>query len=91
MLKSPAQPVPPADVLGLQALAHVMADPEMGPRFLALTGLDPAALRARADEPALLAEVIGFLAAREGDLVAAAHALGVPAPALAAAGETLAR
>ncbi|GGI90624.1 hypothetical protein GCM10007973_28700 [Polymorphobacter multimanifer] len=91
MLKMPPQAVPPADVLGLQALAHVIADADMGPRFLALTGLDPAALRTRAGEPALLAEVIGFLAARESDLVAAAEALGVPAAALAAAGERLQR
>ncbi len=91
MLRTPSAAVPPADVIGLQALAHVIGDPDMGPRFLALTGLDPAALRARAGEPALLAEVIGFLAARESDLVAAAEALGVPAAALAGAGETLAR
>jgi hypothetical protein len=89
MRETPFTALPAPEILGLQALAHVVADPEMGPRFLALTGLDPAALRARAGEAALLAEVIGFLAAREADLVAAADALGVSAAALAAAGERL--
>jgi hypothetical protein len=35
-------------VQALQALAHVAGDEDMGPRFLALTGMDADALRANA-------------------------------------------
>lgn len=81
---------PPDDVLALQALAHVAGHPELGPRFLTLTGLDAADLRARAADPALLAEVIAFLSAHESNLTEAAESLGVPPAALAAAGARLA-
>ena len=76
-------------VLGLQALGHVAGDPDLGPRFLALSGLDSAGLRAGAGEPALLAAVIDFLCARESDLVACAEAMAVTPAALVAAGAAL--
>lgn len=79
-----------ATVTGLRALAHVAGDPDLGARFLALSGLDAAGLRARADDPALLAAVIAFLAAREPDLVACADALDLSPQALVAAGTSLA-
>jgi hypothetical protein len=82
-------PAPDAEVLALGALAHVVADADLGPRFLAVTGLDPASLRARAGEPGLLAALLAFLAAHEADLLATAAALGVPPAALAAAARTL--
>jgi hypothetical protein len=77
-------------VLGLQALAHVAGHEELGPRFLALTGLDAADLRARAGESPVLAAVLGFLASHETDLIAVADTLGVKPEALAAAGRALA-
>lgn len=80
-----------APVLALQALAHVAGDDDLLPRFLALSGLDAATLRARAQDPQLLAALIAFLAARESDLVACAGAIGVPPAALAAAGPLLLR
>ena len=70
------------DTLLLQALAHIIADPALRDRFLALTGLDGAGLRARAGEPATLAAVEAFLAGHEPDLLAVAHALGVEPSAL---------
>lgn len=79
------------DVLALQALAAIIACPDLGPRFLALTGLDADALRARAGEPALLGEVIGFLSGHEASLTRIAQEIGVSPAALAAAGERLAR
>lgn len=79
-----------AEVVALQALAHVAADPDLAPRFLALSGLDAAGLRASADDPQLLAALIDFLAARETDLIAAASAIGITPQALAAAGRQLA-
>ena len=82
--------VPPL-VAGLQALGHVAGDADLGPRFLALSGLDADGLRAGAGDPALLAAVIDFLAAREADLVACADALALTPAALVAAGAALAR
>jgi hypothetical protein len=76
-------------VIGLQLLAHIVADPELGARFLALTGLGPDDLRARAADAGTLAALIDFLAARDADLVAAADAIGVPPPAIVAAGVAL--
>lgn len=71
-----------ADALALAALAWTVAEPSRAERLLALTGLDPAGLRARAGEPALLGAVLGFLESHEPDLIACADALGVPPEAL---------
>jgi len=68
--------------LALGALGWVVADPDRSGRLLALTGLDPAELRARAGEPVLLAAVLAFLEAHEADLVACADALSVAPEAL---------
>lgn len=76
-------------VLALQALAHVAGDADLGPRFLALSGLDAATLRARAGDPATLAAVIEFLQGRESDLVACADAIGAKPEALVRAGAAL--
>lgn len=62
-------------VVGLSALGWAVADDARAQRLLALTGIDPAHLRAAAGEPALLAEVIRFLEAHEPDLIACANAL----------------
>ncbi len=86
-----AVPTPAPPVLALQALAHVAGDEDLLPRFLALSGLDAAALRAGAGDPQLLAALIEFLAGRESDLIACADALGVPPAVLAAAGPALLR
>ena len=66
-----------ADSLALAALGWTVAEPSRAERLLALTGLDPADLRARAGEPALLAAVLGFLESHEPDLMACAAALDV--------------
>jgi hypothetical protein len=77
------------EVLGLQALAHVAGHEDLGPRFLALSGIDAESLRARAGEAPVLAAVIEFLASHEADLLAVAAALGVKPEALIAAGQSL--
>jgi len=94
---NPATMTPPASakpvdsqILALQALAHVAGNEDLGPRFLALTGLDAAGLRAAASDPALLAAVLEFLAAHEADLLRVAEALSVRPAALAAAARQLA-
>jgi hypothetical protein len=84
---------PPADtnpqVLALQALAWMLGDPARAQRLLDVTGLDPADLRARAGDPAVLAAALGFLQAHQPDLVSCAEALGVAPERLVAAQEAL--
>ena len=65
-----------AAALALSALAWTLADQARAERLLALTGLSPADLRARATEPSVLAAVLGFLENHEPDLLACAAALG---------------
>jgi Protein of unknown function (DUF3572) len=85
---------PPADtnpqVLALQALAWMLGDSARAQRLLDVTGLDPADLRARAGDPAVLAAALAFLQAHQPDLVACAESLGVPPERLVAAQEALA-
>jgi hypothetical protein len=78
-----------AAACALQALAWTLGEQGRAERLLALTGLDPAELRARAGDPALLAAVLGFLESHEPDLVACAEALGVAPEALIAARRSL--
>ena len=85
-------PSPDEDaVLALSALVWTLDEPARAARLLALTGLDPADLRARAGEPAVLAATIGFLAAYEPDLIACAAALKVEPARLASLQEGLQR
>jgi hypothetical protein len=74
-----------ATVLALGALAWILGDTARAERLLALTGLDPAALRASAENPSTLAAILDFLAAHEPDLIACAAALGQTPAALIAA------
>lgn len=69
-----------AMTIGLHALGWVITDTDRAQRMLAVTGLDPDDLRARAGDPALLAAILAFLEAHEPDLIACATALDV-APA----------
>lgn len=80
-----------AEALALRALVWTLGDSIRSTRLLDLTGLDPAELRARAGEPALLAATLGFLEAHEPDLVACAEALEVTPAALVAARAELER
>ena len=78
-----------AAALALQALAWTLGDTARAERLLALTGLSPDDLRARADAPPVLAAVLGFLESHEPDLVACAGALAVAPIALVRARATL--
>ena len=80
-----------ASGLALQALAWTLGDEDRALRLLSVTGLDPADLRARAGEPAVLAAVLAFLEGYEPDLVACAEALGVAPEALVRAHAELER
>ncbi|MET0271216.1 MAG: DUF3572 family protein [Sphingomonas sp.] len=66
-----------AAALGLSALAWTLSDDTRAERLVALTGLSPADLRSRLDDPTVLAATLAFLEAREPDLIACADALGV--------------
>lgn len=82
--RSVAEPAPDEiAALALQALVWTIGDPARADRMLALTGLTPQSLRLRADDPALLAAVIGFLMAHEPDLIACATAIGTTPAMLA--------
>jgi uncharacterized protein YaeQ len=50
-----------AETLALKALAFLAHSQEDIDRFVALSGVAPADLRARADEPEILAAVLDFL------------------------------
>ncbi|HEU0043218.1 DUF3572 family protein [Sphingomonas sp.] len=78
-----------APTLALRALVWTLAEPERAQRVLAVTGIDPADLRARLSDPAVLAASLQFLLAHEADLVACAAGLDVPPTALARAAEAL--
>ena len=79
-----------AEATGLKALAWTLGDERRAERLLAVTGLTPADLRARAGETAVLDAVLGFLEAHEPDLIACAEAIGTSPAALVAAREALA-
>jgi len=64
-----------AAAIALSALAWTLSDQARAERLLALTGLSPADLRARAGEPTVLAAVLAFLESHEPDLIACAEAL----------------
>ena len=65
------------EALALSALAATLADDARAERFLTLTGLDAATLRARAGEKSLLAATLAFLESHEPDLISVAAAIGV--------------
>jgi len=83
-MRAPETNADPAET-ALHALVWILAEPSRADRLLALTGLDPSELRARAGEPAVLAAALGFLESYEPDLIACAESLKVTPTALVAA------
>ena len=63
-----------AEALALRVLAHILSDRVHLRRFLAVSGLAPEALRARPDDPRLLAGALDYLLANERDLIAFCNA-----------------
>jgi Protein of unknown function (DUF3572) len=78
-----------AEALALSALGWVLADDARAQRLLALTGLEPADLRARLGDPSLLDAVLAFLEAHEPDLIGCAAAIGTTPAHLVAIRERL--
>ena len=67
-----------AQAIAIRALAFIAVDPVLLPRFLALTGLDPASLRRAAQEDVFLPGVLDFILGHEPTLVAFCEAEGLP-------------
>ena len=69
---------PDPETLALRALAHIVGDEVLLPRFIALSGLDGASLRAGAGDPAVLGGVLDFVLGDEGLVTALAVEFDVP-------------
>jgi hypothetical protein len=78
---------PDPETLALQALAWLAGEPEELERFMALSGVDRDALRARASDPDMLAAVLDYLMGHEPTLLSFCQAAGIAptAPARARA------
>ena len=57
-----------AEALAIAGLGFIAADPELLPRFLALTGIEASSIRAAAREPGFLAGVLNFILGHEPTL-----------------------
>jgi hypothetical protein len=88
----PFETIEPDDAaLALRALAWTLGDATRADRLLALTGLDPATLRARAGDAEVLVATLCFLENYEPDLIACAAALDTVPAALVTARQRLER
>ncbi len=67
-----------AEVLALQALAHVAADDNLSGAFMGTSGLSPDDLRQGASDPVFLASVLDFLTQQDDWVVAFCDTLGLP-------------
>ena len=74
-----------AEAIALQGLAFLAEEPQRLQRFVTVTGLDPAELRARADTPELLWAVLEHLAGDESLLLVFAASRGIAPEAIAPA------
>lgn len=75
--------------VALLALSWILQDQPLADRFMALTGLSPDSLRDELGERETMAAVLDFLSGNDGDLIAAADALGLAPEKIAAAAQEL--
>lgn len=71
-----------AEILALQVLAFLAAEPERLGNFLAATGIGPESLRAQAQSPELMAGVLDYLLQDDALLLACCEACEVNSEAL---------
>ena len=71
-----------SEALAVRALGFIAADPELLPRFLAITGIDASAIRRAAAELGFLAGVLQFILAHEPTLMRFAEETGTPPAAV---------
>ena len=74
-----------AEALAIRALGFVAADPELLPRFLAISGIEAGSIRQAAREPGFLAGVLHFIAAHEPSLMRFSEESGIPPQQVSAA------
>ncbi len=74
-----------AEQLAIQALGFVASDPDLLPRFLALSGIEASQIRRAAAEPGFLAGVLQFILAHEPTIQAFCTASEVEPAHVAAA------
>jgi hypothetical protein len=67
-----------AETIAVKALGFVAADPELLPRFLAITGIEVHSIRRAASEPGFLAGVLQFILAHEPTLMRFSEETGTP-------------
>ncbi|WP_269929543.1 DUF3572 domain-containing protein [Aminobacter sp. HY435] len=78
-----------AESLAIQALGFVASDPELLPRFLAITGIEAQQIRRAALEPGFLAGVMQFVLAHEPTLLRFAEVAGIAPDEIARAARAL--
>ena len=74
-----------AMAIALNALVWIVSDEARADRLLALTGLSPDDLRAGLGQPAMMANLLGYLTQYEPDLIAFAEAEGIDPATIATA------
>jgi hypothetical protein len=65
-----------AEQLAISALGFIAADPELLPRFLAITGIEAKDIRRAAATPGFMAGVLQFVSAHEPTLIRFAEETG---------------
>ena len=78
-----------AEALAIEALGFIAADPDLLPRFLALTGIEASSIRMAAREPGFMAGVLNFILAHEPTLLSFAASAGTSPGSVAAAARAL--
>lgn len=66
-----------AQTIALRALAHIAGDQRRLDGLMTMTGLDESELRARPDDPMLLAGVLDFLLGHEPSLIEFCESCGI--------------
>jgi hypothetical protein len=77
MKQAPQLTLDRAEALAIQALTFIAGDSERLGRFLAVTGIGPAQIRAAAGEPGFLAGVLEYMASDERLIGAFATETGI--------------
>lgn len=78
-----------SEALAIRALGFVASDPDLLPRFLAITGIEADQIRRAAQEPGFLAGVLQFILAHEPTLMRFAQECDVAPEAVGKAARAL--
>lgn len=78
-----------AEAVAVKALGFIASDPELLPRFLAITGIEASSIRRAAREPGFMAGVLQFILAHEPTLMRFAEETGTPPAAVGKAFKAL--